>query len=174
MIYFTSDTHFFYMPKSRKKLFSDYNDMHNHLVYKWNEKISKEDDIYIIGDFSNESGYLKTSELLKSLNGNKYLIKGNNDKFAENLRFDKTLFKFIKDYYVLDIHNYSKTIKKAVLFHYPILEWEGYYNNTILIHGHWHKDKKYHNMAFNAACDIHDFNPLSINEILEMVMNERL
>lgn len=174
MIYFTSDTHFFYMHSSRKKLFNDYNDMHNFLIDKWNEKITNEDDIYIVGDFSNERGYLKTSELLKSLNGNKYLIKGNNDKFVNYAEFDSTLFKFIKDYYVLDIKNYNTIIKKAVLFHYPILEWEGYYDNTMLIHGHWHKNKKYHHLAFNTACDIYNFSPLSINEILEMVLNENL
>lgn len=170
MIYFTSDTHFFYMTANRKKLFDDYDSMHKYLINKWNEKVSEEDDIYIIGDFSNENGYLRTSGLLRCLNGNKYLIKGNNDKFAENIKFDKTLFKFIKDYYVLDIKNYNSIIKKAVLFHYPILEWEGYYNNSILIHGHWHKNKKYHKSAFNIASDIHNFSPLSINEILEMVL----
>ncbi len=162
------------MHSGRKKLFDDYDSMHRHLIYKWNEKVSEEDDIYIIGDFSNESGYLKTSKLLKFLNGNKYLIKGNNDRFADNVQFDKTLFKFIKDYYVLDIENYNNIIKKAVLFHYPILEWEGYYNNTILIHGHWHKNKKYNKLAFNTASDLHNFSPLSINEILEMVQNEHL
>lgn len=171
MIYFTSDTHFFYMPGSRKNSFNDYNSMHNCLINNWNEKINKEDDVYIVGDFSNDKGYFKTTELLKSLNGNKYLIKGNNDKFLDNDKFDRKLFKFIKDYHILDIKNYSSIIKKIVLFHYPILEWEGYYNNTMLIHGHWHKDRKYHRLAFNAACDIHNFSPLSINQILEMVLN---
>lgn len=160
------------MHAGRKKIFNDYNVMHNHLLNKWNEKISEEDDVYIVGDFSNERGYLKTTELLKSLNGNKYLIKGNNDNFLDNDKFDRKLFKFIKDYYILDIKDYSDIIKKIVLFHYPILEWEGYYNNAMLIHGHWHKDKKYHKLAFNTACDIHNFSPLSINEILEMVLNE--
>ncbi|WP_041177227.1 metallophosphoesterase [Brachyspira intermedia] len=172
MIYFISDTHFFYMPANRKKLFNDYESMHDCLVNNWNNKINKEDDVYIVGDFSNDKGYLKTTELLKSLNGNKYLIKGNNDKFLDNDKFDRKLFKFVKDYYVLDIKDYGNIIKKIVLFHYPILEWEGYYNNTMLIHGHWHKDKKYHHLAFNVACDIHNFSPLSINEILEMVLNE--
>ncbi|WP_295162811.1 metallophosphoesterase [uncultured Brachyspira sp.] len=171
MIYFTSDTHFFDMYASRKKLFDDYQNMHNYLINKWNEKVSDKDDIYIIGDFSNEKGCLKTSELLKCLNGNKFLIKGNNDNFLDNKKFDKTLFKFIKDYYVLDLTNYSSIIKKAVLFHYPILEWEGFYNNTILIHGHWHKNKKYHSSAFNVACDIYDFTPLSVKEILETALN---
>lgn len=160
------------MHAGRKKIFNDCDAMHSCLINKWNEKIGKEDDVYIVGDFSNERGYLKTTELLKSLNGNKYLIKGNNDNFLDNNKFDRKLFKFIKDYYILDIKRYSTIIKKIVLFHYPILEWEGYYNNTMLIHGHWHKDKKYHRLAFNVACDIHDFSPLSINEILEMVLNE--
>ncbi|MEI0565054.1 phosphoesterase [Brachyspira pulli] len=172
MIYFTSDTHFFHIGRNRKNKFDDYIALHNVLIDNWNKKISDNDDIYIIGDFSNENGYKKTSELLKYLKGNKYLIKGNNDKFLNNPNFDIKLFKFIKDYYVLDIKEYNEKIKKIVLFHYPILEWEGYYSGTMLIHGHWHNDKKYHNMAFNVASDIHNLTPLSINEILKMVLNE--
>ncbi|WP_020005232.1 phosphoesterase [Brachyspira innocens] len=172
MIYFTSDTHFFYMHSARKKVFDDCNSMHNILIDNWNKKVSDKDDIYIVGDFSNEKGYIKTSNILKILKGNKYLIKGNNDKFIDNDKFDKKLFLFIKDYHVLNIEEYNKKIKNIVLFHYPILEWEGYYNNAVLIHGHWHNDRKYHKRAFNAACDIHNYSPISIDEILKMVMYE--
>lgn len=173
MIYFTSDTHFFYMNAGRKKIFDNYDSMHSTIVDNWNKKVSDKDDIYIVGDFSNEKGYIKTSELLRTLNGNKYLIKGNNDKFLNNDSFDKKLFCFIKDYYVLDVKKYNKNIKKIVLFHYPILEWDGYYTNSILVHGHWHNnDKKYHNRAFNAASDIHNYSPISIDEILKTVCHE--
>lgn len=172
MIYFTSDTHFCKLYDSRKKIFNNINYMHDTLIFNWNGKISNNDHIYIIGDFSNDKGYEKTQLILKNLNGNKYLIKGNNDKFVENKNFDKSIFKFIKDYYILNIEKYSSIIKKAVLFHYPILEWEGFYNNTILIHGHWHQNKKYHDRAFNVSSDINNFTPLSINEILKTAKNE--
>ena len=165
MIYFTSDTHFFgSMHANRKLLFSSYSDMHKIIVDNWNSVVNNNDDIYIIGDFSNEKGYLKTTELLKNLNGNKYLIKGSNDNFLENKKFDYSLFNFIKDYHVLNFEN-----KKIILFHYPILEWEGYHQNSILIHGHWHQDKKYNNRAFNAASDIHNFKPVSIKQILNNI-----
>ena len=59
--------------------------------------------------------------------------------------------------------------KKTILFHYPILEWEGYHQNSILIHGHWHQDKKYNTRAFNVASDIHNFTPVSIKQILNNI-----
>lgn len=116
MIYFTSDTHFFYMHSARKKVFDDCNSMHNILIDNWNKKVSDKDDVYIVGDFSNEKGYIKTSNILKILNGNKYLIKGNNDKFIDNDKFDKKLFLFIKDYHLLNIEEYNKKLKILFCF----------------------------------------------------------
>ncbi|MDA1468394.1 hypothetical protein OGZ02_05955 [Brachyspira hyodysenteriae] len=39
--------------------------MHNILIDNWNKKVSDKDDVYIVGDFSNEKGYIKTSNILK-------------------------------------------------------------------------------------------------------------
>ena len=104
MIYFTSDTHFFgSMHTKRKLLFNEYADMHKTIFDNWNSVVNNNDDIYIIGDFSNEKGYIKTTELLKNLNGNKYLIKGSNDKFLENKKFDYSLFNFVKDFDIIFI-----------------------------------------------------------------------
>jgi calcineurin-like phosphoesterase family protein len=78
-----------------------------------------------------EGSNFEAENIIKRLNGEKYLIKSNHDKFIEDKNFNKNNFEWIKDYYVL---NYQKT--KFVLFHYPIFEWNGYFGDTIYLYGH--------------------------------------
>ena len=76
MIYFTSDTHFFHIGRNRKNKFDDYISLHNVLVDNWNKKISDNDDIYIIGDFSNENGYKKRYTLVQKYQAKERFAKG--------------------------------------------------------------------------------------------------
>ena len=45
-------------------------------------------------------------------------------------------FEWIKPYHV-----FKENKNQYVLFHYPILEWEGFYQNSILLYGHVHNHK---------------------------------
>lgn len=56
--------------------FSDASQMDAELIARWNRAVSAEDAVYLLGDFGAE-GY--EAEVLASLNGEKYLIKGNHD-----------------------------------------------------------------------------------------------
>ncbi|MEI0604072.1 metallophosphoesterase [Brachyspira alvinipulli] len=170
MIYFISDTHFnSHSILKTRKCFKSLDDMHTVLINNWNNNISNDDEVYILGDFSNEKGYIKTESILSKLNGKKYLLIGNNDNFLKNKNFDRDLFIFIKDYYLLhtNIKNKnSKTIDIA-LCHYPIYEWDGMHRGTLHIHGHIHKKIFYNKLAFNASCNIHNFCPISLENILK-------
>jgi len=110
---------------------------------------------------------------MKRLNGKKYLIKGNHDKFIQDKTFDENNFEWIKDYYVL---NYMK--QKIVLFHYPIFEWEGYFGDAIHLYGHVHnsgnkieEQKKFKLLgkrAINVGVDVNNYYPVSIEKIIKM------
>lgn len=101
----------------------------------------------------------------------KYLIKGNHDNFLNDSEFNQTLFEWVKDYYTL---NYKK--QKFVLFHYPILEWDGYFGDTVHLYGHVHncgKNEKQESRlevlgdrAFNVGVDVNNYFPISIENIL--------
>ena len=81
-MYITSDLHFYhkniikYCPKSRP--FSCEEEMNEIIVKNWNDKIGKNDSVYILGDvsFGKPSA---TIQLLNRLNGRKKLIVGNHD-----------------------------------------------------------------------------------------------
>ena len=173
MIYFTADTHFFHsnIIHLNNRPFKDLDDMHRMLIRKWNALVTPKDEIYILGDFIFKGSGTDANELLEKLNGRKYLIRGNHDKFLEDSAFNRQAFAWVQDYYVL---TYNK--RKFVLFHYPILEWEGYYGNTIHLYGHVHNSGKdpdqearfeiLGNRAVNVGVDVHHFYPVSIESIL--------
>jgi calcineurin-like phosphoesterase family protein len=173
MIYFTADTHFNHenIIKLCGRPFSGVAEMNETLIENWNSCVKANDEIYILGDFAFKGSALEAEKIIKRLNGIKYLIRGNHDKFLDDKNFNKNHFKWIKDYYVLP---YQKT--KFVLFHYPLLEWDGYFGNAFHLYGHVHnsgnsetereKFKLLGRRAINAGVDVNDFFPVSIEKIM--------
>jgi calcineurin-like phosphoesterase family protein len=145
--------------------------MHHTLINNWNACVSKKDEIYILGDLIHKGDGEDANKLLKKLNGKKYLIRGNHDGYVDEKAFDQSYFEWIKDYYVLRYDH-----QKFVLFHYPILEWDGFFGGSIHLHGHVHNSRKdptqlarleaLGERAFNVGVDVNDFRPISINEIM--------
>lgn len=174
MIYFTADTHFYHSNIIRlsNRPFKDIDEMNHMLIRNWNSYITNNDEIYILGDFIYKGNGKQANALLSRLHGKKYLIKGNHDNFLNDPNFDITLFEWVKDYYVLD---YKKI--KFVLFHYPILEWAGYFRNSIHLYGHVHNACKdplqkarldiLGDKAINVGVDVNNYFPISIEDILK-------
>jgi len=169
MIYFTADTHFNHsnIIKLNGRPFADMEEMHHELIQNWNTFVSDYDEIYILGDFSYKGSPESVNKILSRLKGKKYLIRGNHDKYLQYTEFDQSAFEWVKDYYVLD---YKK--QKFVLFHYPILEWQGFFGDSIHLYGHVHNSNKdpkqakrldiLGSRAFNVGVDVNNYAPISI------------
>ncbi len=73
-IYFIADTHFDdkNILKFENRPFANVDEMNTALINKWNETVSNEDIVYLLGDIG-------AVEFIKLLNGTKYLVKGNHD-----------------------------------------------------------------------------------------------
>jgi calcineurin-like phosphoesterase family protein len=176
MIYFTADAHFCHsnIIGLCKRPFSNIDQMNKVLIQNWNTNVTDRDEIYILGDLIFKGTGVEANEIIKKLNGKKYLIKGNHDKFIEDKNFNKDSFEWIKDYYVL---NYQKI--KFILFHYPIFEWEGYFRDSIHLYGHVHncgnnceQQKRFELLgkrAINVGVDVNNYSPINIEQILKMV-----
>lgn len=171
MIFYTSDLHF-----GHKKIINYCNrpfftvkEMNKEIINNWNNKVKDKDEVYILGDFGFVDGK-EANELLSKLKGTKYLIIGNHDKFLSDVNFDKSNFKGVYHY-----HEIMDGNKRVILFHYPIFEWNGFYNNTIHLFGHVHNNDKFYSRvpedfrgrAFNVGVDVNNFEPVSLEEILE-------
>lgn len=148
--------------------------MNQVLIQNWNACVSERDDVYILGDFLYRGTGKDANNILSKLKGKKYLIRGNHDKFLKEQDFDSSLFEWIEDYYIL---NHEK--QKYILFHYPILEWQGYFKDTVHLYGHVHncgKDgaqrdrlKTLGKFAYNVGVDVNNFFPVSIKQINSVI-----
>ena len=169
MIYFTADLHFYHknIIRSTNRPFSDEDEMNKVLIRKWNERVSFDDEVYILGDFTMK-GPERASSVLYALKGKKHLIRGNHDGFVDKETFDRSLFISIQDY--LEI-TYCNT--QFVLSHYPMVEWNGSFRGSIMLHGHQHNHEDY-NVAnreaglhrYDVGVDANHMSPVSVEEII--------
>ena len=174
MIYFTSDLHLGHnnIIKLSDRPFRNIDEMNRALIQNWNAVVSPRDEIYILGDLSFRKNAEDVNEWLKKLNGIKYLIKGNHDKYLDSPDFEKQAFGWVKDYFVLP---YNKI--RFVLFHYPIHEWDGYFQETVHLHGHVHEKliqgqhEQKERRAINVGVDVSGFMPVSIDTVCDLAFN---
>lgn len=146
--------------------------MNSALIENWNNLVKDDDDIYILGDFAFK-GASFVVELLEKLKGKKYLVKGNHDKFVMQEEFDQSQFVWIKDYFELKYED-----KYFILFHFPILEWNGMYRNSYHLHGHQHNyydynilQKRTNRKLYDVGVDANNYAPVSIEYILKFFEN---
>ena len=169
MIYFTADTHFFHsnIIGMANRPFHSVEEMNEALIQNWNAKVSDNDDIFVLGDFSLKGPTLANA-VLEQLRGRKYLIRGNHDRYVDKSSFQRDLFVWINDYFELCWQR-----QYFILCHYPLLSWNGMYRGSLHLHGHCHNKMEY-NLANLAAgvrrldigADAFGMTPVSIEEIL--------
>jgi len=139
---YISDLHFYHDSLNHRmdlRGFSGYEEMNDHMVKQWNDHVTKKDEVYILGDFAISRGRA-ANDILSRLNGRKYLVEGNHDKFLNDREFDRSLFQWIKPYAeIMD----SK--RRVILSHYPIFCYKGQYRTTpegypltYMLYGHVH------------------------------------
>lgn len=194
MRYYISDLHFYHrnlIDRMDKRGFDSVESMNEYMISQWNSRVRKNDEVVILGDLGYMDG--KTAnQLLKRLNGKKFLIRGNHDHyFLDDKDFDPSLFVWIKDYAEL---NDNKRV--VVLSHYPIICYNGQYRKDgdgnpkrYMLYGHVHNTKdeeivnhfihemrqEYHEAPsgikeyipcnmINCFCMFSDYTPLTLDE----------
>ncbi len=142
MRYYIADLHFFHVAMNDRmdhRGFGSMEEMNEYMIMKWNKKVKRNDEVFIIGDLSWGTAE-ETNALLKRLNGKLYLIQGNHDIFLSKRKMDLTLFQWVKSYEEVSDNN-----RKVVLCHYPIICYNGQYRldkdgnpKTYMLYGHVH------------------------------------
>lgn len=183
MDFFIADTHFFdrYCIKYDGRPFSDVEDMNETIIKNWNSVVSREDTVYIVGDYSygNGADIVSTAQRLK---GKKILIRGNHDNDV-NLKY---AFAEIYDY--LEVHTDGGMV---ILCHYPISSFKDMQKGgTVHIYGHVHNsyeaklvndvynkmrdlpDRTYRFEAYNVGCmqPYMDYTPRTLAELRERTL----
>lgn len=176
MKFFIADLHFCHesIIEMSHRPFANITEMHETMIRRWNRVVRPKDEVFIVGDFLYKGIAQEANELLRRLRGRKYLIRGNHEKYLNQPEFDTALFEWVKDY-----HTFKENKQQYVLFHYPILEWKGYFRDSILIYGHVHNNNSAYfakTLGPNAVivgADMLDFTPISQTQILELVAKRK-
>lgn len=177
MIYFTSDTHWYHknIIAYCNRPFDSVEEMNKAMIDRWNERVKPDDTIYFLGDFAfcSES---KACEIAYSLNGFKHWIIGNHDRGMSKSNKLCSAFQTIQDYkrispsvqYENDDGDVVEVAVPIVLFHYPIMSWDGKMHGAIHLHGHTHTAKGHQEKTgyrLDVGVDSHDYYPWSLDEI---------
>lgn len=148
--------------------FGSVEEMDREMIRRWNRKVKVSDDVYIVGDLIHRTD--DPRKYLDQLQGRLHLIVGNHDRPLLNDPAIRAYFVEITQYLIL----MDKT-HRVVLFHYPMMEWDGYYYGTWHIYGHIHNHpsltqermKELHK-ALNCGADVTNFAPCTFDELVSI------
>lgn len=184
-ILFISDLHFNHknIIEFDKRPYANVDEMNESLIKKWNNAVNPDDIVYILGDFSWDKKPEQIVSLLKKINGDKKLIKGNHDRCSDISTVKNAYGHYIKDMDVINVNG-----RRIVMCHYPIASWRymQYKNDShsILLYGHVHMTKEFYiyeqhletlrengvpALAYNvgASCPWMNHQPRTLEEIVE-------
>lgn len=172
MKFYISDLHFGHRNilkfEAESRPYKDVTEMNDAMIYKWNQKVGKGDEVYILGDLSFYHGE-ETNHILKRLNGMKFLIRGNHDHlFLDDKEFDQSLLVWVKDTCMIKDGDH-----RISLFHYPMQVWNEQHHGALHFYGHVHSNTgTMHPMkyeipgSYNVGIDVLQ-EPMTKTEILE-------
>jgi calcineurin-like phosphoesterase family protein len=151
--FFIADTHFDdeKIINYENRPFKDVNDMNESIISRWNDIVSNNDIIYLLGDIGNEG-------FIKRLNGVKYLVKGNHDTKA-NEDYRKVGFAEVYD-------------QPIIWNNFWILSHEPMYVNENMpyanLFGHVHNSPLYKTFSKHHYCisaERINYTPISFEEV---------
>ena len=159
-LFVTSDTHFDHENIIRlcERPFASKEEMNETIIERWNERVGPRDEVWHLGDFAFKGEHQK---FFDRLNGRKHLIIGNHD--------DPKVFE--AGWVTVDEYRYLRHEgERFVLFHYPILEWDGFWKGVIHLHGHQHnRDSALRSeRRIDVGVDANGFRPWAIEELLQL------
>lgn len=139
MNFYISDTHFGHKNVLRfdQRPFEGCHEMRMAVTELWNETVTNEDTVYILGDYIWSNSEKEWEVTTKALNGKKVLIRGNHD-VMKNQELLKELFLDVKDYMEVDDEG-----RRVIICHYPIPFYRASWNpNIYMLYGHVHTTRE--------------------------------
>ena len=186
---FTGDMHFGHQRSIffDNRPFRTVEEMDEELIRRWNAKVRKNDLVYSIGDMIWKTRNDDACEILKRLNGQIILIKGNHDKFLSNAKAKKMLAGVKeRDDIIVTLEDGSQ--RRCILDHFFHPFYNGHMYGAILLHAHSHKtqealeevryaaelrERGFVNEIYNVGCMYWNYEPVTLDEILEKGRKER-
>ena len=152
MNWYTSDQHYGHanIIKHCNRPFESVGEMDKFIIGQHNLLISKDDNVYHLGDFS----FQRPERYLPHLNGKHHLIRGNHDR--KNI--DPDNFIWIKDVHI---------VNKFFLSHYAHRTWPRAHHGLLHLYGHSHGMLEGTERSMDVGVDTNSFKPYSEAELLK-------
>lgn len=186
--FFTSDLHIGHdkVIQYSKRPFNNLREMEEVIIRNWNNKVKKDDVVWMLGDifFCHQ---IPAKEFLDKLNGRKRLVKGNHDKMSDG-QYLRLGFEIVLDEALLSLFGSKVRLshfprKSSLLskiwsfirYGYNINYQERRHNDEEwwLLHGHSHSTPKhkinYKRHSLDVGMDANNFTPLSIQEVESLI-----
>lgn len=167
----TADIHFShtnilkFCAKSRP--FYDVEEMNDTIIKNWNNLVSPEDKVYILGDIAFTTAQA-AARLVNRLNGTKILIKGNHDVKLLREQVFRDCFAEIHDYLEIGYNG-----SRLVMFHFPIWEWDRMHHGAVHFHGHCHgRPTGIQGRIMDVAMDDNNCLPHLMDDAINKVMRQ--
>lgn len=143
--FFIADTHFGSesIMRYENRPFETVREMEQALIANWNQVVSEEDTVYVLGDFSENQSAEKDSEILCQLKGKKILVMGNHDTHRTPEEWRQVGFEECSPWPIL----YNGFF---LLSHEPL-----YMNQNMPyanLYGHVHGNASYRDVSVQSAC----------------------
>lgn len=157
MFYLTADTHFGHNNIIRycNRPFNTVDEMDDKIIENWNNVVTNEDIVYVLGDFA----FNNFKTYVDRLNGTRiYLLPGDHDKSAQN-------------YGKLKITDTTLNLKfnggtSVTLSHWCYRVWHASHYNSFHAFGHSHGRLEPVGKSWDVGVDNNDFKPISIGEFI--------
>lgn len=179
MIYFTSDLHLGHDQEFiwGARGFNSVTEMNEKIITRWNSRITKDDDVYVLGDLV--MGGVENVELLKQLNGKIHIIYGNHDGPKKREAYAE--LENVVECGWANMIKYKKY--NFYLSHYPTItdnedigEIVSPKECVINLFGHTHQfddfydtNDGYNFRMYHVGVDSHDCFPVPIDEVIEEI-----
>lgn len=169
-IFVTSDLHFGHDREFiwKARGYSSIDDMNVNLVSKWNETVTDEDDVYVLGDLI--LGSPQNIDYVKRLHGKLHIILGNHDTKNREEMY-KNLDNVIEVTCAIRL-DYKKY--HFFMTHYPCmtgnLEKENLKQMTLNLFGHTHQATNFYEdrpYMYHVGVDSHNGYPVNLDQVIE-------
>lgn len=188
-VFFTADLHFGHenVIQFDNRPFETVEEMDAELIRRWNAKVGKGDLVFVLGDMIWKTRNSDAETLIRSLNGQIVLIKGNHDRFLHNAKA-KNALAGVKDYDDICVNLEDGTDRRVVLCHYYIPFYNGHRWQAVHLHGHSHSSEEYlieeaikqklrqdgfETRSYNVVCMHWNYEPVTLDEILAKADSKR-
>jgi calcineurin-like phosphoesterase family protein len=161
-VFVTSDTFFGRKATATKRGFTSCKEMEDHLVEKWNEKVSEGDTVIHLGNFAWSPNDVES--ILERLNGKLVFLIGDKDEALLQASETNESIKVMEDQIVF--------YENAIFAHWPLEAWPGQDKGLYHFHGHTKPNirtdiKKMKRV--NVCCDNWSLAPIEINDTIELL-----